>query len=147
MTEADMDEVLELWARCVRNARDIGFDMVFLHFGHGWLPAQFLSPRTNFRTDEYGGSLENRARFPLRILQAVRAAVGPDFPVDMRISAVEWMENSISFEDTLAFIRLAEPYIDTVQISAGVDIGIQATCTWRPPTSSRTCRMSPGPPR
>jgi 2,4-dienoyl-CoA reductase-like NADH-dependent reductase (Old Yellow Enzyme family)/thioredoxin reductase len=125
MTEDDMTEVLALWGRTAREARDLGFDMVFLHFGHGWLPAQFLSPRTNFRTDEYGGSLQNRARFPLRILQAVRAAVGPDFPVDMRISAVEWMENSISFEDTLAFIRLAEPYIDTVQISAGVDIGIQ----------------------
>lgn len=125
MTEDDMTEVLELWGRTARNARDLGFDMVFLHFGHGWLPAQFLSPRTNSRTDGYGGSLENRARFPLRILQAVRAAVGPDFPVDMRISAVEWMENSISFEDTLAFIRMAEPYLDTVQISAGVDIGIQ----------------------
>lgn len=125
MTEADMAEVADLWGACARNARDLGFDMVFLHFGHGWLPAQFLSPRTNFRTDEYGGSLENRARYPLRILQAVRAAVGPDFPVDMRISAVEWMENSISFEDTLAFIRMAEPYLTTVQISAGVDIGIE----------------------
>ncbi|HEY0186289.1 MAG TPA: FAD-dependent oxidoreductase [Cellulomonas sp.] len=125
MTEDDMTEVLELWGTCARNARDLGFDMIFLHFGHGWLPAQFLSPRTNFRTDEYGGSLENRSRFPLRILQAVREAVGPDYPVDMRISAVEWMENSILFEDTLAFIQQAQQYIDTVQISAGVDIGIQ----------------------
>ncbi|WP_158372822.1 FAD-dependent oxidoreductase [Cellulosimicrobium cellulans] len=125
MTEQDMADVAAMWASTARNARDLGFDLVFLHFGHGWLPAQFLSPRTNHRTDEHGGSLENRARFPLQILRAIRAAVGPDFPVDMRISAVEWMENSISFEDTLAFIKLAEPYIDTVQISAGVDIGIQ----------------------
>lgn len=125
MTEQDMADVAAMWASTARNARDLGFDLVFLHFGHGWLPAQFLSPRTNHRADEYGGSLENRARFPLQILQAIRAAVGPDYPVDMRISAVEWMENSISFEDTLAFIKLAEPYIDTVQISAGVDIGIQ----------------------
>lgn len=125
MTEDDMDVVLDHYARTVRNARDLGFDMVFLHFGHGWLPAQFLSPRNNHRTDDYGGSLENRARFPLRILQAVREAVGPGFPVDMRISAYEFMENSIEFSDVLEFITLAEPYLDTVQISAGVDIGIQ----------------------
>ncbi|WNM26630.1 FAD-dependent oxidoreductase [Demequina capsici] len=125
MTAADMDEVLAHYARTVRNARDVGFDMVFMHFGHGWLPAQFLSPRTNHRTDEHGGSLENRARFPLRILETVREAVGPDFPVDMRISAVEFMDGSIEFSDVLQFIRWAEPYLDAVQISAGVDIGIQ----------------------
>jgi 2,4-dienoyl-CoA reductase-like NADH-dependent reductase (Old Yellow Enzyme family)/thioredoxin reductase len=125
MTEADMELVLDLYAKCVRNARDLGFDMVFLHFGHGWLPAQFLSPRNNKRTDEYGGSLENRARFPLRILEAVRGAVGPDFPVDMRISAHEWVANSIDFEDVVDFIKMAEPFLDTVQISAGLDIGIE----------------------
>jgi len=125
MTEEDMEHVLELYARCVRNARDLGFDMVFLHFGHGWLPAQFLSPRNNSRTDEYGGSLENRARFPLRILQTVRDAVGPGFPVDMRISAYEWVDDSIAFEDVVEFLRLAEPHLDAVQISAGLDIGIE----------------------
>ncbi|BDI22588.1 FAD-dependent oxidoreductase [Herbiconiux sp. L3-i23] len=125
MTEADMEHVLELYKTCVRNAKDVGFDMVFLHFGHGWLPAQFLSPRNNKRTDEYGGSLENRARFPLRILAAVREAVGPDFPVDMRISAHEWVADSIAFEDVVAFLKMAEPYLDTVQISAGLDIGIE----------------------
>lgn len=125
MTPEDMDLVATLFAETSRNARDLGFDMVFLHFGHGWLPAQFLSPRTNHRSDEYGGTLENRAKFPLLILQRIRQAVGPFFPIDMRISAVEWMDDSITFEDTLAFIKMAEPYLDTVQISAGVDIGIQ----------------------
>lgn len=125
MTRADMDEVLEHWARTAWNAKDLGFDMIFLHFGHGWLPAQFLSPRNNSRTDEYGGSIENRARFPLEILRAVREAVGPDFPIDMRISAYEWMDNSIEFEDVLQFIIWAQKYIDAVQISAGVDIGIE----------------------
>lgn len=125
MTPDDMALVADLFAAAARNARDIGFDMVFLHFGHGWLPAQFLSPRNNHRTDEYGGPLENRARFPLQILAAVRAAVGPQFPVDMRISAYEFMEDSIEFPDVLAFIRMAERYLDTVHISAGVDIGIQ----------------------
>ncbi|MEZ7898856.1 MAG: FAD-dependent oxidoreductase [Flaviflexus sp.] len=125
MTRSDMDEVLEHWARTAWNAKDLGFDMLFLHFGHGWLPAQFLSPRNNTRTDEYGGSIENRARFPLEILKAVREAVGPGFPIDMRISAFEWMDNSIEFEDVLQFIKWAEKYIDAVQISAGVDIGIE----------------------
>lgn len=125
MDEQDMETVAQGFARAAASAKELGFDMVFLHFGHGWLPAQFLSPRTNHRTDEYGGSLENRARFPLRILEAVRHAVGPRFPIDMRISAVEWTENSITFEDTLAFLEMAEPYLDTVQISSGIDIGIE----------------------
>lgn len=125
MTEEEMAEVAAMFGARCREAQELGFDMVFLHFGHGWLPAQFLSPRTNHRTDEYGGSLANRARFPLQILEAVRAAVGPRFPVDMRISAVEFIENSIEFADVLEFIQLAEPFIDAVQISAGVDIGIE----------------------
>lgn len=117
-----MEHVADCYAQAAVDARDLGFDMVFMHFGHGWLAPQFLSPLFNHRTDEYGGSLENRARFPLRILEKVRAAVGPGFPVDMRVSAVEWVEGSISFADTLAFVCLAERYVDTVQISAGLDI-------------------------
>lgn len=125
MTEADMEEVLEHYRRTVADAKAIGFDMVFLHFGHGWLPAQFLSPRNNHRTDAYGGSLENRSRFPLRILRAVREAVGPGFAVDLRISAHEFVADSIEFSDVVEFIVAAEPYIDAVQISAGLDIGIE----------------------
>jgi 2,4-dienoyl-CoA reductase-like NADH-dependent reductase (Old Yellow Enzyme family)/thioredoxin reductase len=122
MDEQDMELVADCYAQAARDARDLGFDMVFLHFGHGWLAPQFLSPLFNHRTDAYGGSLENRARFPLRILEKVRAAVGPQYPVDMRVSAIEWVEGSITFEDTLAFVRMAEQYIDSVQISAGLDI-------------------------
>lgn len=126
MDEELMHEVCEKYATAARNARDIGFDMVFLHFGHGWLPAQFLSPLFNHRTDAYGGPLENRMRFPLMILKAVRDAVGPAFPVDMRLSAYEWAPGSISFEDVKAFIRRAEPLIDTVQISCGLDMNREA---------------------
>ena len=122
MTPDMMQQAAACFARAARDARNLGFDMVFLHFGHGWLPAQFLSPLFNKRTDEYGGSFENRAKFPLLILQKVREALGPKFPVDMRISAVECVEGSIEFSDTLRFIKLAEPLIDTVQISAGLDI-------------------------
>ena len=117
-----MKEVVDCYARTAKEAKDLGFDLIFMHFGHGWLPAQFLSPLFNKRTDEFGGSFENRAKFPKMILEAVRKAVGPYFPIDMRISAIEWVEGSIEFEDTLNFIKLVEPLIDTVQISAGLDI-------------------------
>lgn len=126
MDETMMQETLDDYAACAKNAKEIGFDMIFMHFGHGWLPAQFLSPYFNSRTDEYGGSIENRAKFPLRILETVRKAVGPKFPIDMRISAYEWVDGSISFEDVLAFIKMAEPYIDAVQISAGLDMNREA---------------------
>lgn len=123
MDENDMQVVCDAYAKAARDAMMLGFDIIFLHFAHGWLPAQFLSPLHNHRTDEYGGSLENRAKFPLMILQAVRKAVGPRFPIDMRISAVEHVEGSIKFEDTLAFIGMARKYIDAVQISCGLDKG------------------------
>lgn len=121
MDEAMMEETLRWYAETAASARKIGFDSIFLHFGHGWLPAQFLSPHYNHRTDAYGGSIENRCRFPLRILETVRNAVGRNFPIDMRISAYEWVEDSISFEDVLYFLKKAQKYIDTVQISSGID--------------------------
>jgi 2,4-dienoyl-CoA reductase-like NADH-dependent reductase (Old Yellow Enzyme family)/thioredoxin reductase len=119
---AGMENIVDLFAAAAADAKDLGFDMVFLHFGHGWLPAQFLSPLFNKRTDEFGGSLENRAKFPLRILEKVRRAVGPHYPVDMRVSAMEWVPDSIAFEDTVEFVKKAQKYVDTVQISAGLDI-------------------------
>lgn len=121
MDEALMEETLRWYQETAAGARKIGFDSIFLHFGHGWLPAQFLSPHYNHRTDEYGGSIENRCRFPLRILETVRNAVGRNFPIDMRISAYEWIEDSIVFEDVLYFLKQAQKYVDTVQVSSGID--------------------------
>lgn len=123
MDEADMQVVINAYAKAATDAKKLGFDIIFMHFAHGWLPAEFLSPLHNHREDKYGGSLENRARFPLAILSAVRKAVGPYFPVDMRISCVEHVKGSIEFSDTLAFIGMAEKYIDSVQISRGLDKG------------------------
>lgn len=126
MDEAMMEHTIKCFAKTAKNAKDLGFDMIFMHFGHGWLPAQFLSPLFNKRTDKYGGNLENRMRFPIRILEAVREAVGKDFPIDMRISAYEWVEGSIEFEDVKTFIKTVENLIDTVHISAGLDINHEA---------------------
>lgn len=121
MDASMMEETLDWYGKTVAACRKIGFDSILLHFGHGWLADQFLSPFYNHRSDQYGGCLENRARFPLRILDTVRKAVGPHFPVDMRISAYEWVEGSIEFSDVLTFIKMAEPYIDMVQVSSGID--------------------------
>ncbi|NCB32831.1 MAG: FAD-dependent oxidoreductase [Erysipelotrichia bacterium] len=121
MDESMMSETIDWYAKTAAGAKKIGFDSIFLHFGHGWLPAQFLSPIYNHREDEYGGSIENRSRFPLRILDAVRRAVGPNYPIDMRISAYEWVDGSIIFADVLSFLKLAERYVDTVQVSSGMD--------------------------
>lgn len=122
MDEQMMEETVEWYAKTAKNAKDLGFDMIFMHFAHGWLAAEFLSPLFNKRTDEYGGCFKNRAKFPKRILERVREAVGPDFPIDMRISAYEWVEGSIEFGDVVRFVKLVEPLIDSVQISAGLDI-------------------------
>lgn len=98
-----------------------GFDMIMIHAAHGQLPAQFLSPFFNQRTDEYGGCAENRMRFPLELLAALREAVGPDFPIEYRISGDEVDEKGMRIEDTVAFLERAQEYIDLVHISAGID--------------------------
>lgn len=125
LDEENMRRIVELYAHEAKNAKDLGFDAIFLHFGHGWLPAQFLSPLFNHRTDEYGGCIENRSKFPLMILKRIREVVGPSYPIEMRISGEECVPGSIKFEDTLSFILMAEPYIDSVQISAGLDINYE----------------------
>ena len=119
MDEALMEETCKEFADAALFMKNCGFKMVMIHGGHGWLISQFLSPATNWRKDEYGGSIENRARFPLRILKAVREAVGDDFLVELRISGDEHMENGITLEDVCAFAQMAEKYIDIIHISAG----------------------------
>ena len=125
MTREDMDEVREKFCRAAEICRDCGFDMVMLHFGHGWLMHQFLSPKWNRRTDEYGGSMENRARFPLEVLKAVRERVGKSINLDMRISGSEFIEGGSTLEDCLYFCEQAQDYVDLMNISAGMPWGIR----------------------
>lgn len=126
MDSEDMERVAGLWAQAAKDAQAADFDMVFLHFGHGWLMTEFLSPRYNHRTDEYGGSIENRMRFPLMVLRAVREAVGPFFPLEMRVSASEWMPGGMEFEDVVAFCRKAQRYVTSIQVSSGLDLEHEA---------------------
>lgn len=121
MSEQDMRTVAASFAQTAARAQKFGFDMVMLHFAHGWLPAQFLSPKFNKRTDEYGGSFENRIRFPTMIVEAVRQAVGPNFPVDMRISGDERCADGIDPEDVIRFVQSIQDKIDMVHVSSGID--------------------------
>ena len=127
MTRGDMDRVLKEYADSAREARRMGFDMIMLHFGHGWLPAQFMSPFFNHRTDEYGGSFENRIRFPKEIVETVRRAVGPSFPIDIRIGAREYVEGGLMPEEVADFLYEVQDLIDMAHISSGLDKLVHAT--------------------
>ncbi|HWQ80226.1 MAG TPA: FAD-dependent oxidoreductase [Anaerovoracaceae bacterium] len=121
MDEAMMNEVADQFAQGAKDAKEYGFDMVMLHFGHGWLPTQFLSPHFNKRTDEYGGSFENRIKFPTMIVERVRRAVGPNYPLDMRISGYEFIEGGTEPEEVVRFIKSLEGKLDMVHISCGLE--------------------------
>lgn len=121
MDEAMMNEVADQFAQGAKDAKEYGFDMVMLHFAHGWLPNQFLSPHFNKRKDEYGGSFENRIKFPTMIVERVRKAVGPDYPLDMRISGYEFIEDGTDPEEVVRFIKSLEGKIDMVHISCGLE--------------------------
>ncbi len=120
MDRADMDRVRDDFVRATRFAEDAGFDMIEVHFAHGYLLASFLSPLTNKRTDEYGGSLDNRLRFPLEVFAAVRAAWPKHKPISVRISATDWMPGGFTPDDAVAVARrLKEAGCDIVDVSAG----------------------------
>jgi anthraniloyl-CoA monooxygenase len=126
MTRADMDQVREQFVRATRLGLQAGFDMLELHMAHGYLLASFLSPLTNHRTDQYGGSLENRLRFPLGVLQSVRSEWPEDKPLSVRISATDWAEGGLSGEDLLDMVRAFRANgIDLVDVSTGQTVPTQ----------------------
>ena len=108
MTRDDIARMVETYADAVELARDAGIDACELHAGHGYLIDNFLSPTTNLREDEYGGSVENRARFLVEILQAIRARVGPEYPVWCRINGGEVLIEGETLEDACRVAELAE---------------------------------------
>jgi anthraniloyl-CoA monooxygenase len=120
MMRADMDATLADYERATRFAIEAGFDMLEIHMAHGYLLATFISPLTNRRTDEYGGSLENRMRFPLEVFDRVRAAWPDDRPMSVRISAVDWFPGGHGPEDAVEVARLLRAHgCDIVDVSAG----------------------------
>jgi anthraniloyl-CoA monooxygenase len=120
MSRADMDEVIADYVAATRRADRAGFDMVEMHAAHGYLLASFISPLTNQRTDDYGGSLENRMRFPLEVFRAMRAAWPDEKPMSVRISATDWADGGLTGDDAVEVARaFADAGCDLIDVSTG----------------------------
>lgn len=121
ITRQEMAGLLEDFAVAARRAVEAGFDMVEIHGAHGYLLNQFASPYTNRRSDEYGGSLENRLRFPLEVVKAVKQAVGADYPVFYRLGADDKVDGGLTVEEgAWAAVTLAEAGVDVLDLSGGL---------------------------
>ncbi len=120
MDQKDIDTIVEQFADCADRLLRAGFDAIMIHAAHGNLITQFLSPASNTRIDWYGGTLENRMRFPMQILEAVHKRVGGKMAIDCRISAEERIPGGMPIEETIAFLKQAEKYLDKVHISTGL---------------------------
>ncbi len=120
MTRADMAEVKADFVRAAQMSDDAGFDLLELHFAHGYLLASFISPLTNQRSDQYGGSLENRMRFPLEVFDAVRSVWPAAKPMSVRISAVDWAPGGMQPADAVEVARMLKAHdCDITDVSAG----------------------------
>jgi anthraniloyl-CoA monooxygenase len=120
MTRGDMDAVRDQFVRAAKMGVDAGFDMLELHMAHGYLLSAFITPVSNKRVDDFGGSLENRLRFPLEVLAAVRAVWPAKSPVSVRVSATDWTEDGITGDEAVAIARaLHEAGADIIHVSAG----------------------------
>ena len=132
MSEAQMNEIADAFALCARNAKACGLDGMVIHAGHGFLFSQWISSRFNKRTDKYGGSMENRARFPIMCLQRIREAVGDDFLIEMRFSAEEniapicdrdFIPDTVTIDETVEFFKVLDQHpglLDIAHITGGL---------------------------
>lgn len=120
MRESEMEEVARAFADAALLAREAGFDAVELHYGHGYLLSQFLSPATNRRRDGFGGGIENRLRFPVQVLRSVRKAVGPDFPILAKTNVRDGFRGGLELEDAIVVARTLESEgVDAIVLSGG----------------------------
>lgn len=119
MTREDMDFVRDRWVECCKRCVNAGFDMIMIHSAHQALLGQFLSSKTNTRTDEYGGSLENRMRYPLEVIRAIREGVGENVILEMRVSGREETLGGMEEDEVLEYLKKAQKYIDIVNVSRG----------------------------
>ncbi len=119
MPESMIEATIAKFAEAAATAKECGFGMIMVHMGHGWGLHQFLSPSLNTRKDKWGGSLENRCRYPIAMCQAVRKAVGPGFPIEVRISASECYAGGYGIDEGVAIAKKLEPYVDLIHASVG----------------------------
>lgn len=120
MTEEDIYRVADCFANAAKLVKEAGFDMALIHGGHGWLLGQFMSPSMNKRTDRWGGSLENRMRFPLLVIEKIREAVGPRFPIEYRMSGAEFTPDGYTIEEGVEMAKMLDGKVDIIHVSAGV---------------------------
>ena len=137
ITREAMETFKEEWAQAAADLVDCGFDAILIHAGHSVPLAQFLSPLTNKRTDEYGGSTENRCRYLIEILDAIRARVGSKLLIEVRISGTEFEEGGIDIDEGIRIGELLQDHLDILQVSAGMHNPKWMTwvhpCGFRPP--------------
>ena len=121
MSEEMMFEIAAAYADAALRCKKAGFDMVMVHAAHGWLISQFFSPYYNHRTDKYGGSIENRARFAIMILKRIREVCGPRFPIDLRINGRDGEPaGALELDESIEICRLLEPYVDSFHVSTSL---------------------------
>ncbi|MDO4959286.1 MAG: NAD(P)/FAD-dependent oxidoreductase [Prevotellaceae bacterium] len=119
LSKEQIKNIVKAYGENAALCKRAGYEMIMVHAGHGWLIQQFLSPYQNFRTDEYGGSLENRVRFCREVLTAVREAVGPGFPIEVRLSGSELFDGGYGIEDGIKIAQAVEDLVDLIHVSAG----------------------------
>ena len=134
MTEKEILHAAKMFGQAAATAKHYGFDMVTVHAGHGWLIHQFLSPLTNFRTDKWGGSVENRLRFLLLCIDEIRAAVGKSFPIEVRISGAERTPGGYGLDFGVEIAKALDGKVDLIHVSAGTQ-QVDYSCV----------KMHPGP--
>ena len=134
MTEKEILHAARMFGQAAATAKHYGFDMVTVHAGHGWLIHQFLSPLTNFRTDKWGGSVENRLRFLLLCIDEIRAAVGKSFPIEVRISGAERTPGGYGLDFGVEIAKALDGKVDLIHVSAGTQ-QVDYSCV----------KMHPGP--
>lgn len=119
LTKEMIADIVRAYGENAALCKRAGYEMIMVHAGHGWLLHQFLSPYLNRRTDEYGGSLDNRIRLAKEVLAEVRRAVGDGFPIEVRLSGSELFEGGYGIEDGIEIAKALEPYVDLIHVSAG----------------------------
>lgn len=119
LTTEQIEDIIKAYGDTAALAKRAGFQMIMVHGGHGWLLNQFMSPAFNHRTDEYGGSFENRMRLTRRVLESVRAAVGPGFPIEFRMSGSEFFEGGYDLDEGVRIAQAVEDLVDLIHVSAG----------------------------
>ena len=126
LTQAEIDEIVEAFGKAALRAKKAGFDSVEIHGAHGYLLSQFMSASSNKRTDQYGGSLKNRTRFTREVIKSIRSEVGDGFPLILRISGEEHVENGLKINDSMRIAQMAEKAgVDAIHVSVGVYASMQ----------------------